>query len=60
MPSIITKKPFLPYQANFIPELKTANQENKQKMNKRLTEGTYGSDVNNYFIQESNVLNMKV
>ena len=29
-------------------------------MNKRLTEGTYGSDVNNYFIQESNVLNMKV
>ena len=29
-------------------------------MKKRLTVGTYGSDVNNYFIQESNVLNMKV
>ena len=29
-------------------------------MKKRLTVGTYGSDVNNYLIQESNVLNMKV
>ena len=29
-------------------------------MNKGLTEGTYGSDVNNCFIQESNVLYMKV
>ena len=29
-------------------------------MNKRLIEGTYSSDVNNCFIQESNALNMKV